>query len=258
MKRKGDVVSRRLVSRLEEIGSRSWQAKEIEHLGGWQLRADEGITRRANSVLPLEDPGVDTESAVKKCVMFYLKRGILPRFQMTALSMPSGLDDYLKESGWVEGLVVDVQTAEIDAISVPEPDLDVTLLDSPTDDWVNAYLKASDHQDEDPRVRHDIMVRSSLPKRFAQVVVDDQIAGVGIGILYEDWVGLYSIATAPDFRKRKVATSISHALLDWGQRMNADHAYLQVEVDNNPALELYRNLGFIHCYRYWYRDYEKN
>lgn len=250
-------MNRRLVSRLEDIGSRSWQAKEIELLGGWQLRADEGITRRANSVLPLEPPGVDIESAVKKCVTFYMTRGILPRFQVTAFSMPSGLDDYLKESGWTEGLVVDVQTAEIDGISAPKPDPDVELLDSPTDDWINAYLRASDHQDESPRIRQAIMMRSALPKRFAQLVIDNQVAGVGIGILCEEWVGLYSIATAPDFRKRKVATRISHALLDWGQRMNADHAYLQVEVDNNPALDLYRNLGFIHCYRYWYRDYEK-
>jgi ribosomal protein S18 acetylase RimI-like enzyme len=250
-------VSWKTVTKLEEIGSRSWQAKEIEYLGGWQLRADEGITRRANSVLPLDSPRIDMESAVKKCVSFYVSRALLPRFQLTAFSMPSGLDDYLKGSRWIEGLVVDVQTAEIGGASAPKAAHDVELLDSPNDGWIGAYLKGSGHENENPHARLSIMLRSPLPKRFAQLVVDDQIAGVGLGILCEGWLGLYSIATVPGFRKHKVATNISHALLDWGVRMNANHAYLQVEVDNHPALGLYRNLGFRSCYRYWYRDYEK-
>ncbi len=249
-------MNRRIVSRLEEVGSRSWQAKEIEYLGGWQLRADEGITRRANSVLPLDSPGIDMESAVKKCVSFYVSRGILPRFQLTAFSMPSGLDDYLKESGWTEGLVVDVQTIKIGSTSAPKAASDVELLDSPNDGWIKAYLKGSGHEDEDSHTRQSIMLRSPLPKKFAQLVIDDQIVGVGVGILCEEWVGLYSIATVPDFREHRVATNISRALLDWGIYMNANHAYLQVEVDNHPALGLYRNLGFRSCYRYWYRDYE--
>ena len=45
---------------LERAAALHWQAPETERLGEWRLRAADGFTGRANSALPLGDPGTAT------------------------------------------------------------------------------------------------------------------------------------------------------------------------------------------------------
>ena len=49
---------------LERAAAQHWQAPEQERLGEWLLRAAEGFTGRANSALPLGDPGLPRPEAV--------------------------------------------------------------------------------------------------------------------------------------------------------------------------------------------------
>jgi ribosomal protein S18 acetylase RimI-like enzyme len=41
--------------------------------------------------------------------------------------------------------------------------------------------------------------------------------------------------------------------LKWARLRGAREAWLQVEADNEPALGLYRSIGFSEIYRYHYR-----
>ena len=70
-------------------------------------------------------------------------------------------------------------------------------------------------------------------------------------------MGIFSIRTMPEFRRRGVGWSINCALSIWGEENGADTAFLQVEADNNPALALYEKLGFKTLYTYWYRILEE-
>jgi ribosomal protein S18 acetylase RimI-like enzyme len=42
-------------------------------------------------------------------------------------------------------------------------------------------------------------------------------------------------------------------MLSIGKARGAKYAYLQVQLDNKPALKLYSDIGFKEIYRYWYR-----
>ena len=42
---------------LERVAAAHWRGTEEEWLGEWLLRAADGFTGRANSALPLGDPG---------------------------------------------------------------------------------------------------------------------------------------------------------------------------------------------------------
>jgi ribosomal protein S18 acetylase RimI-like enzyme len=69
-----------------------------------------------------------------------------------------------------------------------------------------------------------------------------------------DLVGLFSIATRPDARRRGIGRIMSETLLDWGRQQGASLAYLQVMHVNTAAWEMYRRMGFEPLYDYWYRS----
>jgi ribosomal protein S18 acetylase RimI-like enzyme len=75
----------------------------------------------------------------------------------------------------------------------------------------------------------------------------------GRAVAEDDLVGLFDLVTDPAQRGRGLARRLIAHLLAWGQAQGARGAYLQVEVQNAPALRLYDRLGFRELYRYWYR-----
>src|SRR4051812_21690942 len=70
------------VVEVQRMSALSWQALETEPLGGWRLRSGNGFTGRANSVLPLGDPGLPLEQALNHVKSWYADRGLRPRFQL--------------------------------------------------------------------------------------------------------------------------------------------------------------------------------
>lgn len=247
-----------LIRELEITAFHAWCAKEIEQLGGWYLRADGDVTRRANSVLPFDDPSLDLDRAIEYVVHFYLSRHITPRFQVTRASMPLGLDDTLAEFGFIRELVVAVETADIESLTSLEPSWPVDITADATDDWFHAYQWATGYSDRKVAIRRGIMSRTTRTKAFASVRADGIIASVGFGVVDGPWLGIFSLVTHKDHRRMGMASAINHALAVWGQKNGANKCYLQVEVDNPPALQLYHRLGFIEVYQYWYRQVEQS
>ena len=250
-----EVTDRNTIEELEQIACESWMARETRDLGGWLLRANDGITRRANSVFPLADPECDLDEALNQVIEFYNSRGILPRFQMTEISIPTALDDFLVSQGWTYGLEVYIEVSPIKTVIEKPTELQVELLSTPSSDWMDAYILASEHKECNPNIRRELMLRSPLNKVFAAGKIDDTIAGVGIGVVSGDWVGLFSIGTLHEYRRRQVATDVSREIAAWGLDQGATRSYLQVETRNEPANKMYSRLGFKPCYNYWYRDY---
>lgn len=71
-RRRGPAAS---YEELARIAARAWRPVESERLGGWELRAAGGFTRRANSVLPLGDPGLPLDEALTAVRRWYGERG---------------------------------------------------------------------------------------------------------------------------------------------------------------------------------------
>jgi hypothetical protein len=87
------------ITSLELIAAEGWQPLERGDLGQWQLRAAEGYTGRANSVLPIGDPGVPFEDALAAVDTWYATRGITPKFQLP-LPLCADLEAVLADRGW--------------------------------------------------------------------------------------------------------------------------------------------------------------
>ncbi len=237
------------------MAARAWPAKEQVKLGNWVLRANDGVTRRANSVYPAGDPLIDVHEAIDKSIEFYQSRSLQPRFQVTPASQPECIDDVLEESGFEIGLRVAIQVAKIDSIVNCEARFMPQLTDSPTDSWMDAYKLCTGHDDFSVNIRKGIMSRIPGKKVFALCVLNDEYAGVGLGVIEDEWVGLFGLATNEKYRRQGVATSVNKAIGIWARDYGSNSVYLQAEVLNTPAISLYSKIGFETIYDYWYRDY---
>ncbi|MCK5390490.1 MAG: GNAT family N-acetyltransferase [Candidatus Thorarchaeota archaeon] len=247
-----DMVSPRTISDIEYLASHCWPGKEIERYKGWIIHWNDAVTWRANSVLPIGEPSVILEDAIDYVIKFYEERSTPAAFKMTEESKPENLEETLEEMGFVKFMNTYLQTIPIDVLVCLDPRVGVDLL-RVTDESIDTLIHRSKRTEFELEIRREIIHRIEGEKKIARVMIDGQIAGVGLGVVEEDMLGLFSVRTLPEYQHRGVAWSISCALGMWGEETGASTAFLQVEADNIPALELYDSMGFKTQYTYWYR-----
>lgn len=242
------------ITEIETVASRAWPAQHTQEYGGWLLRAAGGVTRRANSVLPLHDPAAENlEVALEYVQRFYQSHKLPVRFQMTKASHPTGLDAFLESKGLVIDMPTKMLTSPLDRIVLEEPKVGIVVFGSPWDDWTAAYGTLTGFDKTKIAVRSDIINRIPSKKACAAAIVDQKVIGIGLGVMDCDWLGLFALVTHENFRRQHVATSITQSLVGWGLSQGASQSYLQVEEENVPAQKLYYGLGFEDAYSYWYR-----
>jgi len=238
---------------LEEISSNGWPAREIVHIGGWKLRANDGVTRRANSVLPLGDPRRNLDEAIDAVEHFYSERRIEPRFQITEASVPPKLDSRLVERGYVTDLTVRVETMALHRLAAIRASHNVEIRPELTSDWLSTYALAGQYDETAIKSRRGILERINTTRAFALVRLSGNVVGVGLGVVEREWMGLFAVETLTTHRRLGIATSVIRSLAAWGNEHGASAAYLQVEENNAPALALYKKAGFKNLYQYWSR-----
>ncbi len=238
---------------LERIAALGWRGLDEAALGGWTLRAAQGFTGRANSVLPLGDPDRPLDEALAHVRDWYAARGLPARFQVP-LPARADLDAALAERGWTAYDPTRVMTADLVAIRARTADRrdlpPVALLDAPDEAWLAAY----DYRGRGalPPVAREVLVRGPA-LAFAAVVEGGATMAVGRGAVAERWLGVTAMEVAPAARRRGLAQHVLRALAAWGARTGARHAYLQVSAENGPAAALYEQCGFAAHHGYHYR-----
>jgi ribosomal protein S18 acetylase RimI-like enzyme len=85
------------------------------------------------------------------------------------------------------------------------------------------------------------------------LVKDNQVVSCGLGVLENQYIGLFEIITTKNKRGRGFGRELILNILDWGKKKGATKAYLQVVMNNEAALNLYSKLGFKEIYQYFYR-----
>jgi GNAT superfamily N-acetyltransferase len=237
---------------LERIAALGWQGLEIERLGGWLLRAAGGWTGRANSVLPLGDPGLPLDAALDHVSAWYSARHLPPTMQLP-LPAREDLRAALAERGWTDrwgALVLTAGVAALRAKGLAVPGLPpVTVVTEPGPAWLAAYHYRGGAL---PPVAPAVLRAAAAPA-FAAV----EEAGKPITIcrlsVDEGWVGITAVEVSPGHRRCGLATHLLAGALDWAFENGVRSAYLQVDSDNTAALALYEKAGFRvhHAYRYY-------
>ncbi len=246
------------IAALERIASAAWPATHTAHLGDWQLRAAGGWTGRANSVLPLGDPGLPLDEALVEVAAWYAGFGLPARINVP-LPLRTNLDRALTERGWSRSARTLVQArplAGLDPGSSATPARDdgssdaVALDGEPSAEWLRMMAGV---KGELPAVARGILTGPEL-LRFAGITDDTgALVAIGRGAVNEGYLQLSLIQVLPAARGRGLARQVIRALAGWAAETGAQHAYLQVEEVNTAATTLYASLGFTTHHSYFTR-----
>jgi GNAT superfamily N-acetyltransferase len=244
---------------LEELAANAWPAEVVQLVDGWRFRYTPGVSsRRVNSVWP-NNIGryLTVDQKLELVEAFYVRRGLPARFQICPAAQPADLDDILAQRGYLVDAPTYVQTSRISIILEQlshRSETAVTLHTTIPTDFTAFQQSQYKLTAEQAAARKAAFQRIGPQPVFAVVKMEGETAGIGLGILEREWLGIFSMLTHPDMRRRGVATAVLQSLAGWGQSQGAVQAYLQV-MDNNPhALSLYGRAGFTTQYQYHYRQ----
>jgi GNAT superfamily N-acetyltransferase len=242
---------------IEELAANAWPALVVELVDGWLLRFTPGARiRRANSVLPINGRGeIPLEERFRLVEAFYSRREVPVRYQVSPAAIPGDLDAALERRGYVIEVRVDVMVAEV-AGMVGAADASelgpARVAAEPEPRWLDTWTQVSDRGGTETLWRL-IVDRIACPVAFASIEVGGRVAAVGMGVAERGWLGVFSMGTVPEFRRRGAARAVLFALAQWGAEHGTTRAYLQTEAGNEPAIRLYGTVGFSRAYGYHYR-----
>jgi RimJ/RimL family protein N-acetyltransferase len=244
----GQDPRRTSAAALEQIAARGWVAAH-EPLGAWVLRAGSGFTRRANSCLAVGDPGLPFDEAAVRVIDHADRHGITPRVQVIE---GSAEEEAFRALGWREAYVrTAVLVTRLSSwLGEEPPDPRVMVSQTLTPAWEAAYHQSRSGT-ADPEVVRRILT-SSPPRAFASLPPAGQPQAIGRGHVKDEWLGIASVWTAPDHRRRGWAALIMRGLGSWAAGLGARSVYLQVAAADEAAVQAYGRLGFAlhHHYRY--------
>ena len=241
-----DAVGPERVAAIEEAGYDTWTADQTTELSGWTLHSNGGFTRRVNcataSGTPATDP--DTRGAINEWLS---KRGGRPVVRVTPQLSASTIAAVTDGWGYapMDDTVVMTKptglSAGLEGVKVVECDdpgflSDVAALNQRPDSSFGAWGRMM------TRVTH----------RAAGLWVPSR--AVGLVVMSGEFAAVYSVAVAPEHRRKGLARAIMEAADVWATERDCTSSFLQVVGNNQGALALYETLGFAETYRYHYLE----
>ncbi|MFI0086679.1 GNAT family N-acetyltransferase [Streptomyces bobili] len=252
-RRRGPAAS---YEELARVCARAWRPVESERLGEWELRAASGFTRRANSVLPLGDPGLPLDGALDVVRRWYGDRG-LPAYIQTATGAEGTQEPLcaeLERRGWVREVTAELWIGALAPVAdLAEAEAGGVVLAREADEaWLARYQRKGIGEVA-------LKVLADGPSVWFASVPGEGAAPAAIGRCVVDgrWAGFAAVEVDPRQRRRGLATVVMAALARRALEEGASAAWLQVEADNAGARALYAGMGFgaHHAYHH-YREPE--
>lgn len=232
---------------------------------GWLVRISDGVTERSNSAVPLE-PHTAFNPVPLDAIRKVFHRHGLPvqlevpdRIARTAFDLP-GI--------WDRGPEIVVMTRDITqqpelldehiaaaAAATGIQGLQWEVTDQASPQWLGLYHFRGKPLPESTLQLLCTQIQGRMG--FGQIRVDGQVVAITRGTITSSpdgrvWLGYSAVEVDARWRRRGLATLLGLVMVQWGHRMGASHAYLQVIESNDAGRALYRRLGFGEHHRHRY------
>ena len=240
---KGAPLTIRVIE-LEKILNSTWIAAEEKMLGKWLMRASGKYTMRANSVLPLGappfgEPEKEIDQAINEVVSYYQDRKIAPVFHLP-LPIYEELADYLLLHGWIEKLRAQVQI------------IDITFEDITSESRIEVSTDCTQEWSEIQGDERLLSLMERSPARYYILKRDNVAVAVARAGIFEEWAVITRFYVKPDFRGLGIGQEMMAQIFNDLHARKITKAALQVNSENEPAIALYRKLGFRKHHEYSY------
>ncbi|WP_378953596.1 GNAT family N-acetyltransferase [Pelosinus sp. sgz500959] len=241
-----------MIRTLEEYSLNALPALQTMLYDGWVLRFGKGYTKRANCVNPIYSSIQDLSLKIQHCEQLYSEKNLETIFKITSASIPNSLDSLLEERGYqiaspasVLGLILNQSNQTIDE--------NITYSSTITEEWLTFFCQFN-HIAEHNKLVLQYMLENIIPHKYiVSLKLDSKTIGCGLGVLQDEYIGLYDIVIDDAYRNQGYGKKLIANILKLGAKAGAKQSYLQVLQKNTPAIKLYTSLGYKEIYQYWYR-----
>lgn len=238
---------------LDETMSSGWRALTERTVDGWVARLSHGVTKRANSVLPLSEPS-DVLGAIVEVENLYEAHGLPTVFQISDDSLPQNLDEVLAGRGYLPDSPTLVQYLVLEGSETPDEDDDHRLIFSnqPSPTWLETFWNVEGpHRVAEQATSLKILKHTEAI--YASLIRENIVVAVARLALVGELGGIYCVVTGEHFRSRGYARALLLGLIKEAARLKLSGLWLQVTASNDVARGLYESLGFQTVSRYHYR-----
>ena len=246
-----------LLSRVEDAGLNASAPPQQRWLDGWLVRYLPGKARRARCINAIVAGRLPIEDKLKLAAQVYREAGLPMIFRLHRFTQPAGLDEILAAGGYTmvdhTRVLVCARLPAQTGRALPEGFRWARLDGLAFAEAVGA-LRGSPPEH---RASHALRLQHSpVPYEGFAILREDDGSVVACGQFAREGelVGLYDVFTHESIRGQGLANLLCERLLSLSALQGAKIAYLQVDAENQPALAVYRRLGFADGYRYHYRE----
>lgn len=253
------------INLIELTGSHIHPALEKMEYDGWTLQiSGEGASRRANSVLPLENGNILLQEKVLECEKLYAEHNLPCTFKMTKAA-PDGLQNFLVQKGYsynAETNLMNVSAVDEKFLSrceqIIEPEeIGVIVTAFPDDTWLDCYFKWENRTDSKAiEITNRQFEIVDADKNLNAVYCRIQISGVDVAVasavIENGNAFLLNVVVDEKVRGKGYGKMLVKETLEAACNFGAENLYLQVVADNAVAVKMYESFGFEFLYKYWY------